>query len=301
MKIVTTVAEVRKTLHALPSSYTIGFVPTMGYLHLGHRSLIQRAKEECDYVVLSIFVNPIQFGENEDYEQYPRDINRDTRIAENEGVDLLFHPSVEEMYPNPLLTTVQVEKITDRLCGKSRPGHFTGVATVVTKLFHIVMPDRAYFGLKDAQQLAVIEQMVRDLHFPVTIVPCEIVREKDGLAMSSRNVYLSAEERKQATILYQALTEVKTKAFRTAAEINTFVREKIETQPLAKIEYVETLAYPSLEPIQEIKKQQVIVAVAVRFGSTRLIDNVLLNEQEDVFHVSNHDEVKVTSGNCDGS
>lgn len=280
MKMVTTVSEVRNTIRALPPTSTVGLVPTMGYLHAGHLSLVERAKKECDYVVLSIFVNPIQFGENEDYERYPRDLERDTKLAEEAGVDLLFHPSIEEMYPTPVFTTVQVEKLTERLCGMSRPGHFTGVATVVSKLFHIVLPDRAYFGLKDAQQVAVIEQMVKDLHFPVTIVPCDIVREEDGLAMSSRNVYLTPEERKQATILYQALQEVKEKDFLTANEINQFVRKKIETQPLARIDYVETLAYPSLEPIEELPEQQVIVAVAVWFGSTRLIDNILLTRRK---------------------
>ena len=288
-------------IQTLSPTEIIGLVPTMGYLHTGHLSLVERAKKECDFVVLSIFVNPIQFGENEDYDQYPRDFERDAQLAKEAGVDLIFYPSVEEMYPSPLLTTVQVEKITDRLCGKSRPGHFSGVATVVSKLFHIVMPDRAYFGLKDAQQVAVIEQMVRDLNFPVTIVPCDIVREKDGLAMSSRNVYLNAEERQQATILYQALQEVKIKDFCTADEIKQFVREKIETQPLAEIDYVDVLAYPSLEPIHHVTNEQVIVAVAVRFGSTRLIDNVLLNEQEDVFDVPNHDEIKVASRNCNRS
>lgn len=279
MKIVTTISEARNCIKKLPPSCTVGLVPTMGYLHQGHLSLMQRAKEECDFVVISIFVNPIQFGENEDFERYPRDIKRDARLAEEVGVDLIFHPPVEEMYPHPLLTTVQVERVTERLCGSSRPGHFTGVATVVSKLFHIITPDRAYFGLKDAQQVAVIEQMVKDLHFPVAIVPCEIVREKDGLAMSSRNVYLNSEERQQATILYQALQEVKTKDFRTAGEVNRFVREKINTQPLAEIDYVETLSYPSLEPIQHIAGERVIVAVAVRFGSTRLIDNILLQNR----------------------
>lgn len=279
MKIVTTVCEARKYRAEVPSTCTVGLVPTMGYLHQGHLSLIQRAREECDFVVLSIFVNPTQFGENEDFERYPRDFERDAQLAEDAEVDLIFHPSVEEMYPRPLLTTVQINKITERLCGASRPGHFTGVATVVSKLFHIVTPDRAYFGLKDAQQVAVIEQMVQDLHFPVTIVPCEIVREEDGLAMSSRNVYLNAEERQQATILYQALQAVTRKGFRSADEISRFVREKINTQPLARIDYVETLAYPSLEPIEQISGERVIVAVAVRFGNTRLIDNIILQDR----------------------
>lgn len=278
MKVLETVAEIRAELQQAPSG-TVGLVPTMGYLHEGHLSLIRKARKECDRVVVSIFVNPIQFGENEDFDQYPRDFARDRQLAKEAGADLIFHPSVSEMYPSPLLTKVEVSKVTERLCGATRPGHFTGVATVVSKLFHIIQPDRAYFGLKDAQQVAVIEQMVRDLHFPVTIVPCEIVREPDGLAMSSRNVYLNQSERKQATILYQALQQVKQQHFSTPNKINQFVTQTIKKSPLAQIEYVETLAYPSLKPIDQID-QDVIVAVAVRFGTTRLIDNVLLRSKE---------------------
>ncbi|SEN28958.1 pantoate--beta-alanine ligase [Lihuaxuella thermophila] len=284
MKIVETVAEIRRELQTHRSK-TIGLVPTMGYLHEGHLSLIKRARKECDIVVLSIFVNPLQFGPNEDFERYPRDLDRDAALAKQAGVDLLFCPSVREMYPHEILTEVRVRKVTDRLCGASRPGHFEGVATVVTKLFHIVLPDRAYFGLKDAQQVAVIEQMVKDLHFPVTIVPCETVREPDGLAMSSRNVYLSEEERKQAVILNRALTEVKEQLEKglliTADEVNRYVRERINSQPLAQIDYVETLSYPRLEPIHHLDQRPIIVAVAVRFGSTRLIDNLLFGGKEE--------------------
>ncbi|SFJ59283.1 pantoate--beta-alanine ligase [Thermoflavimicrobium dichotomicum] len=278
MKIIETIEALRQELKPYRNQ-TIGFVPTMGYLHEGHLSLVRRASQECDIVVMSIFVNPLQFGPNEDLDRYPRDLPRDAALAEQAGVDFLFHPSVEEMYPNPTLTQIVVSKVTEPLCGASRPGHFTGVATVVGKLFHIVMPDRAYFGLKDAQQVAVIQQMVEDLNFPVTIVPCDIVREPDGLAMSSRNVYLSPEERKQAVILSQALFAAKKGLeegeWSTADEVNRFVREMILTQPLAEIDYVETLAYPSLQPVDELKGQKVIVAVAVRFGKTRLIDNIL--------------------------
>lgn len=279
MRVIDTINKLRQHLQPFQTK-TIGLVPTMGYLHEGHLSLVKRAREECDVVVMSIFVNPLQFGQNEDFDQYPRDLERDRQLAKKTGVDVIFAPSVEEMYPTKPLTQVQIEKITDRLCGATRPGHFAGVATVVSKLFHIVQPDRAYFGLKDAQQVAVITQMVNDLHFPVTIVPCEIVREPDGLAMSSRNVYLNEEERKQATILNKALQEVKRRDFSSADEINQFVTQTINTMPLAKIEYVETLSYPSLEPVPQLHKDNLIVAVAVRFGKTRLIDNVILMNKE---------------------
>lgn len=285
MKLITSKQELREALRPLRSK-RIGLVPTMGYLHQGHLSLVQRAKEQCDVVVMSIFVNPIQFGPNEDLDSYPRDLERDQKLAESAGVDFLFHPSVEEMYPkHPLLTRVQVNAITEKLCGASRPGHFDGVTTVVSKLFHIVQPDFAYFGLKDAQQVAVIEQMVYDLDIPVTIIPCDIVREADGLALSSRNVYLSAEERKQALILSKSLLQVKeawkTGAFQNAQEVNSYVRDRIQTQPLADIDYVETLAYPSLEKPVSLFEQDILIAVAVRFGKTRLIDNTLIHNHKE--------------------
>jgi pantoate--beta-alanine ligase len=277
MKIIQTVAEMRKELKK--QTGTIGFVPTMGYLHQGHLSLVERARKENDVVVLSIFVNPLQFGPNEDYDRYPRDLDRDAELAEKAGVDFIFHPDVQEMYPEAPLTQVNVKQITERLCGKSRPGHFAGVATVVSKLFHIIQPDRAYFGLKDAQQVAVIEQMVRDLHFPVTIVPCPIVREEDGLAMSSRNVYLSPEEREQALVIYQALQQAKERVEKgelvEARDVIRFISEQIETRPLARIEYVEAVSYPKLEPVERLDRPPVLVAVAVHFGKTRLIDNFL--------------------------
>ncbi|MBO2531543.1 pantoate--beta-alanine ligase [Planifilum fulgidum] len=284
MKTVTTVKDLRAFLRPLRDR-RIGLVPTMGYLHEGHVSLIRKAREECDVVVLSVFVNPLQFGPGEDYERYPRDLERDAKIAEQAGVDFLFAPSVEEMYPQTPLTKVTVSRLTDRLCGASRPGHFDGVATVVTKLFHIVEPDRAYFGMKDAQQVAVVEQMVRDLHFPVTVVPCPTVREKDGLAVSSRNVYLSEEERKQATVLSAGLREVAEKVKRgemtRASQAIEYLKRRISSKPLARIDYVDVLAYPELTPVEELKGRRVIVAVAVRFGSTRLIDNTILDEKEE--------------------
>jgi pantoate--beta-alanine ligase len=285
MKTVGTVQELRQFLRPLRDR-RIGLVPTMGYLHEGHVSLIRRARKECDVVVLSVFVNPLQFGPREDYDRYPRDLDRDARIAEQAGVDVLFAPSVEEMYPEKPLTTVTVSRLTDRLCGASRPGHFDGVATVVAKLFHIVEPDRAYFGLKDAQQVAVVERMVRDLHFPVEIIPCPTVREKDGLAVSSRNVYLSKEEREQATVLSAGLREVAEKVqageMTRSRQVIDYLQGRISSKPLARIDYVDVLTYPDLTPVDALQGQRILVAVAVHFGSTRLIDNVILPEKEEV-------------------
>ncbi|MBN2909623.1 pantoate--beta-alanine ligase [Polycladomyces sp. WAk] len=284
MKIIHSIQELRQTLRPLRAG-TIGFVPTMGYLHRGHQSLMDRARQECDTVVVSVFVNPLQFGPNEDYDRYPRDLERDAAIAEAAGVDFLFAPSVDEMYPSESLTTVTLRRITEPLCGVSRPGHFDGVATVVTKLFHIVQPDKAYFGLKDAQQVAVIQQMTEDLNFPVEIVPCPTVREPDGLAMSSRNVYLTPEERKQATVLYRALRTAKEQIeagrLTRAADVTAFLEKEIRTQPLADIDYVQVLTYPRLEPVDRLENERIIMAVAVRFGSTRLIDNLILPEEGD--------------------
>lgn len=280
MKIIETINELRNELKAHRQG-TIGLVPTMGYLHQGHLSLVDRARRECDTVVMSIFVNPLQFGPNEDYDRYPRDLDRDASLAKKAGVDFLFHPSVKEMYPSETLTQIQVRGVTERLCGASRPGHFAGVTTVVGKLFHIVEPQRAYFGMKDAQQVAVIEQMVTDLNFPVTIVPCPTIREANGLALSSRNKYLTPEQKEQALILNQSLKEAKEKwergDFTHADQITEYVRKRIETQPLAEIDYVETLSYPQLTPLGQRLDQRMIIAVAVRFGQTRLIDNVLLD------------------------
>lgn len=261
----------------------IGFVPTMGYLHQGHQSLLDAARRECDVVVLSIFVNPLQFGANEDLSRYPRDEERDIAIARAAGTDIVFCPQVQEMYPNPTKTIVSVSGVTQRLCGASRPGHFDGVATVVTKLLNIVQPDYAYFGMKDAQQVAVIEQMVRDLNIPVTIVPCPTVRESDGLAMSSRNVYLTEEERRQAVVLSRAL-DTADRMIRdhreglTAVELREAVIATIRTAPLAEIDYAEVLSYPALEPFRSLSEvDRFIVAMAVKFGGTRLIDNRLFH------------------------
>ncbi len=251
----------------------------MGFLHEGHLSLIKRAKAENDVVVVSDFVNPTQFGPGEDFETYPRNIERDTEMAVGAGADVVFYPSVEEMYPTGSSTFVEVEgEITRVLCGASRPTHFRGVTTVVNMLFNIVQPDKSYFGQKDAQQAAVLIKMVRDTHMPVDIIVCPIVREDDGLAMSSRNTYLSDEERKQAVVLSQAL-KIAADSFkngdRNARELEKHIADIINTKPLAQIDYVSVYEYPSLEQA-EIISEKALAAVAVKFGKTRLIDNVIL-------------------------
>jgi len=281
-----TIQNKRAAALAGGNSAQVGFVPTMGYLHQGHVSLMERAKAETDIVVLSIFVNPLQFGPNEDFDKYPRDEARDLAVAEQAGVDIVFLPDVKEMYPSPIKTNVSVADVTSRLCGASRPGHFDGVATVVSKLFNIVQPDKAFFGLKDAQQVAVIAQMAHDLNMPLEVVPYPIVREPDGLAMSSRNVYLSPEQRREALSLSQSLSEAGRLIRGSSAPINAAsvvagIRERIQfASQSAVIDYVEVLAYPSLEPIDTIDPQRtdltIIVALAVKFGATRLIDNAIL-------------------------
>ncbi|BDG36528.1 pantoate--beta-alanine ligase [Parageobacillus sp. VR-IP] len=258
---------------------TIGFVPTMGYLHEGHVALIKKAREENDIVALSVFVNPLQFGPNEDFERYPRDLERDQRIAKEHGVDVFFSPDVKEMYPHPLSVQVVVKERVDVLCGKSRPGHFDGVATVLTKLFHIVMPDRAYFGLKDAQQVAVVDGLIRDFHFPIQLVAVPTVREEDGLAKSSRNVYLSPEERKEAPALYKALLQAKAaveNGERNAEAVCALVKQYIQTHTHGEIDYAEIYSYPDLKPLETLAGK-VIIAVAVRFANARLIDNIILD------------------------
>jgi pantoate--beta-alanine ligase len=284
MKVLRTIREYKDYIAPVrKSGQTVGFVPTMGYLHEGHLSLVARAKEETDHVVMSIFVNPLQFGPNEDFERYPRDEARDLRMAEDAGVDAVFLPSVEEMYPSRMKTVVSVSELTDRLCGASRPGHFAGVTTVVSKLFHIILPDRAFFGMKDAQQVAVIEQMVHDLNFPLTVVPCPIIRESDGLAKSSRNVYLTPEQREQAPILNRALESIEEWLEETpeltARQLEEHLKNRIESAPLAVIDYVQIFTFPALEEVHGPVKQagKVIAALAVKFGNTRLIDNKLLD------------------------
>ena len=276
MRIVESIKDVRATVKEWKAKgLKVGFVPTMGYLHEGHESLIRKASEENDRVVVSIFVNPIQFGPKEDLSTYPRDLERDSKVCESAGADIIFHPENEEMYFKDFSTFVDMNGLTDGLCGKSRPTHFRGVCTVVTKLFNIVAPDRAYFGEKDAQQLAVIKRMVRDLNIDVEIIGCPIVREKDGLAKSSRNTYLSVEERNAATILNKSLTLAKEKiqaGERDSEVIIKLIQEVINSEKLARIDYIEVVDSLSMEKVERIEKS-VLVAIAVFIGKTRLIDN----------------------------
>jgi pantoate--beta-alanine ligase len=279
MKIIETVEEMKKFSEEMrEKKKTIGFVPTMGYLHEGHLSLVRRARAENDVVVVSIFVNPTQFGPNEDYERYPRDFERDRKLLEKENVDCIFHPSVEEMYPPDFSTYVEETKLSKNLCGRSRPGHFRGVCTVVTKLFNIVKPHRAYFGQKDAQQFRVLRRMVRDLNMDVEMIECPIVREPDGLAMSSRNVYLSPEERQQALSLYQSLKIAENlylNGERDAEKIKEEMIKHLSRFDKVKIDYVEIVDEETLEPVEKIDRK-VIVAVAAWVGNARLIDNTIL-------------------------
>lgn len=283
MQIVKTINEVRSAVKQWKKEgLSVGLVPTMGFLHEGHKSLIERAVKENDRVVVSDFVNPTQFGPNEDLASYPRDLDRDAKLCEDAGAALLFNPEPEEMYFEDRTTSVNMEGLTKELCGKSRPIHFSGVCTVVSKLFHIVTPDRAYFGQKDAQQLAVIKRMVRDLNFDIEIVGCPIIREEDGLAKSSRNTYLSDEERKAAVILNQSLKigkEMVEKGEKDAAKVKEAIVKNLTTEPLAKIDYVEVVDFNTIEPISTIKGS-VLTAIAVYIGKTRLIDNFIVNTEE---------------------
>ncbi|PFW91957.1 pantoate--beta-alanine ligase [Bacillus pseudomycoides] len=279
MKIVTTVQEMQQIASEIRASgKDSGFVPTMGYLHEGHATLLRQAREENEVVILSVFVNPLQFGPNEDLDRYPRDIERDEKVAKEAGVDYLFYPSVEEMYPAEQTTKVEVIKRTDVLCGKQRPIHFAGVATVLMKLFNITMPKRAYFGMKDAQQVAVIQGFVRDFNIPITIVPVDIVREEDGLARSSRNVYLSEKEREEAPHLYQSLCIAKKRieaGERNPQIITRLVKEYIEKNTQGIVDYADLYAYPTLTEVETIGGR-IILAIAVKFDNARLIDNITL-------------------------
>lgn len=259
---------------------SIGLVPTMGYLHEGHKSLIDAARRENDRVAVSIFVNPMQFGPNEDLESYPRDLEKDAALCEEAGVDLIFHPQPEEMYAPGFCTYVDMDGLTTQLCGKSRPTHFRGVQTVVLKLFHIVAPDRAYFGQKDAQQLAVIRRMVRDLDVGVTIIGCPIIREADGLAKSSRNTYLNEKERQAALVLSRSLQAGK--ALMEAGETNAqavrqAITDEINKEPMARIDYVDVIDFDTITPVETIQGT-VLTAIAVYIGKTRLIDNFIVEK-----------------------
>ena len=278
MKIVETIAEVREQVKQWrKEGLTVGLVPTMGYLHEGHKSLIDRAVAENDRVVVSVFVNPMQFGPSEDLESYPRDMDRDAALCEKAGASLIFHPDPSEMYHKDFSSFVDMTTLTGGLCGKTRPIHFRGVCTVVSKLFNIVVPDKAYFGQKDAQQLAVIRHMVSDLNFGIEVVGCPIIREEDGLAKSSRNTYLSAQEREAALILSKSLAKGK-EALKAgeadAAMIRQIILDEIATEPLAKVDYVEVVDWNTLEPVETVK-EPVLVAMAVYIGKTRLIDNFI--------------------------
>lgn len=278
MKIVSTINEVREQVKEWKKEgNTIGFVPTMGYLHEGHASLIDAARKNNSKVVVSIFVNPIQFGPNEDLDSYPRDLEHDAKLCEEHGVDLIFHPTPEEMYGDNFYTFVDMDVLTKELCGLSRPVHFRGVCTVVSKLFNIVTPDNAYFGQKDAQQLAIIKRMVKDLNMPLSIHGCPIIREEDGLAKSSRNTYLSPEERKAALVLSRSLKLGKKlieDGEKDARKVIAAIRGEIEKEPLAKIDYVEIVDWNTLEPV-ESTEGEILTAMAVYIGKTRLIDNFI--------------------------
>ncbi len=258
----------------------VGLVPTMGALHEGHLSLVDRARAECATVVASLFVNPTQFGPHEDFDRYPRDETRDFELFERRGVDLVFAPALKEMYPPGSATVVRISDLAERLEGAHRPGHFDGVATIVTKLFNVVQPDRAYFGQKDAQQLLVIRKLVRDLDMPVEVVGCPIVREPDGLALSSRNVYLSKEERAQALSLSRGLRRVR-EAFeaggRDAGALRRLVEETVAAEPLAAVEYISLADAATLDEIEGTVEGPALLSMAVRFGATRLIDNATLD------------------------
>lgn len=278
MKIVQTVEEVRTQVKEWRAAgLTVGLVPTMGYLHEGHKSLIDRAVKENDKVVVSVFVNPMQFGPTEDLASYPRDLDRDAALCEAAGAALIFHPEPENMYAPDFSSFIDMNTLTKGLCGKTRPIHFRGVCTVVGKLFNIVQPDKAYFGQKDAQQLAVIRHMVSDLNFGIEIVGCPIVREEDGLAKSSRNTYLSSEERKAALVLSRSLKLGKKlieDGEKDAKKVIAAIRGEIEKEPLAKIDYVEIVDWNTLEPV-ESTEGEILTAMAVYIGKTRLIDNFI--------------------------
>jgi pantoate--beta-alanine ligase len=280
MKIFKSAEEMRSACRATErADQRLGFVPTMGALHEGHLSLVRAAREQNNVVAVSIFVNPTQFGPNEDFSKYPRSFERDCELLEKEGVDLLFAPSVEEMYPDGTATWVTVEGLSDKLCGRSRPRHFRGVTTVVAKLFNIIEPDLAFFGQKDAAQVAIIRRMVRDLHFSVQIVGCQIVREPDGVAMSSRNAYLDPTQRQSALVLYRSLMEIQ-KGFEqgehSAAKLIEAGKRVFDSEPAVRLDYLEIVDADTMEAAEDVWGGT-LVAIAAFVGTTRLIDNIVLN------------------------
>lgn len=279
MRIISSISKMQNmALSQRASGRSIGFVPTMGYFHQGHLALVKKSVEENDITVVSLFVNPIQFGPCEDYEVYPRDMERDNKLAKEEGVDILFAPTEQDMYPVDFKSSVEVEGLTEKLCGASRPGHFTGVLTVVAKLFNIIQPHRAYFGEKDAQQLLVIKQMVRDLNYPIQVVPCPIEREEDGLAVSSRNVNLKPDERRAAPGLYRSLVkagEAIENGERNVTNIKDIIYKELNKEELIEPEYVEIVSRTDLEKLNVVEGK-VLIALAAKIGETRLIDNLSL-------------------------
>ncbi|MBQ9520278.1 MAG: pantoate--beta-alanine ligase [Acholeplasmatales bacterium] len=283
MELVRTVNEVRKIVKEWKSKgYKVGYVPTMGYLHEGHKSLILKSVSENDKTIVSIFVNPIQFGPTEDLESYPRDIERDKKLVSDAGADLIFYPEVSEMYPSHFTTLVNTKEVSENLCGAKRPVHFGGVCTVLSKFFNIITPDRAYFGQKDAQQLAVVKRFVRDLNFDIEIIGCPIIREDDGLAKSSRNTYLNPEERKAALILSKSLAKGKDLILageRDANKVIKCITDSLNTEKLAKVDYVSVVDNENIQYIDTIKGE-VLVAIAVYIGKTRLIDNFIIKVED---------------------
>jgi len=282
MRLLTRISDVQRALDKeREAGRRVGFVPTMGFLHEGHASLMRRARAENDVVFVSIFVNPLQFGANEDLAAYPRDLDSDLSLCETERVDVIFHPNVDEMYPDPNPFRVTVGEIGSELCGRARPGHFDGVATVVAKLFNIAGPCRAYFGRKDAQQLVIIERLARALNFPVTVVGCDIVREPDGLAMSSRNIYLNGEERRAAVVLKRALDEAAAaigSRERDARRIGNLMGSRISSEPLAKLDYAAVVDAETLEDLDRLDRPA-LLAVAAWVGKARLIDNTTVTPE----------------------
>jgi len=282
MKLVKTIDEMRDVRESTrKSDQRLGLVPTMGALHEGHLSLVRAARDKSNVVAVSIFVNPTQFGPNEDFAKYPRNLEKDSEMLEREHVDVIFAPSVDDMYPAGAVTWVTVEGMSDRLCGKSRPGHFRGVTTVVAKLFHIVQPDVAFFGQKDAAQVAIVRRMVRDLNMPVSIEVCPIIRESDGLALSSRNAYLNPEERKSALVLHRSLQRAENlfeNGERNSARLMAAGKEEFKNESSARLDYFEIVDPDSLEPVTTISNRA-LIAVAGLIGNTRLIDNVIVDPQ----------------------
>lgn len=281
MQVFPRISAFRAARKKLPADARIGLVPTMGALHRGHASLVKKSVAENDFTIVSIFVNPTQFGPNEDYEQYPRDLDKDLALLDELGVDMVFTPSTTEIYPETSHFYFEIRQLADRLCGRSRPGHMNGVVQVVSILFHLCEPTHAYFGLKDYQQCRIIEHLIRELHFPLKLVPCSIVREADGLAFSSRNVYLSAGQRRDALFLYHTLRQLKKNfaQFQTVDELQAFVQAQLPRYPLVKLDYFEVLHGKTLQPLTELHNGEHVHAFLAAFlGQTRLIDNMRLDK-----------------------